>query len=47
MAQSCPLKWHGGKDAFQGKLARRILSLMPGHRPHVEPYAGGLAVLLD
>jgi DNA adenine methylase len=37
-----PLKWHGGKQY----LARRIVGLMPGHTHYVEPYAGGLAVLL-
>jgi DNA adenine methylase len=37
-----PLKWHGGKHY----LARRIVSLMPPHTHYVEPYAGGLAVLL-
>lgn len=37
-----PLKWHGGKHY----LARRLLELMPGHLHYVEPYAGGLAVLL-
>jgi DNA adenine methylase len=37
-----PLKWHGGKHY----LARRIVALMPPHRHYVEPYAGGLAVLL-
>jgi DNA adenine methylase len=37
-----PLKWHGGKHY----LARRIVDLMPPHLHYVEPYAGGLAVLL-
>jgi DNA adenine methylase len=37
-----PLKWHGGKHY----LARRIVALMPKHLHYVEPYAGGLAVLL-
>jgi DNA adenine methylase len=37
-----PLKWHGGKHY----LARRIVALMPRHMHYVEPYAGGLAVLL-
>lgn len=37
-----PLKWHGGKYY----LARRIVALMPPHLHYVEPYAGGLAVLL-
>jgi DNA adenine methylase len=38
-----PLKWHGGKHY----LAKRIVALMPRHRHYVEPYAGGLAVLLE
>lgn len=37
-----PLKWHGGKHY----LASRIIDLMPPHLHYVEPYAGGLAVLL-
>jgi hypothetical protein len=37
-----PLKWHGGKHY----LARRIVARMPPHIHYVEPYAGGLAVLL-
>jgi DNA adenine methylase len=37
-----PLKWHGGK----GYLASRIVELMPQHLHYVEPFAGGLAVLL-
>src|SRR5262245_50453610 len=37
-----PLKWHGGKHY----LARRIVGLMPPHTHYVEPYSGGLAVLL-
>jgi DNA adenine methylase len=37
-----PLKWHGGKHY----LAGRIVELMPPHLHYVEPYAGGLAVLL-
>jgi DNA adenine methylase len=37
-----PLKWHGGKHY----LARRIVALMPPHLHYVEPFAGGLAVLL-
>jgi len=36
----------GGKGAFNGKLAKWIVSLMPAHKHYVEPYAGGLAVLL-
>jgi DNA adenine methylase len=37
-----PLKWHGGKSY----LADRIVRLMPPHLHYVEPYAGGLSVLL-
>lgn len=42
MALSQPLKWHGGKHY----LAKRIVELMPPHTHYVEPYAGGLSVLL-
>lgn len=38
-----PLKWWGGKHY----LAKRIIALMPRHLHYVEPYAGGLAVLLE
>jgi DNA adenine methylase len=37
-----PLKWHGGKKY----LAPQIVALMPQHLHCVEPFAGGLAVLL-
>ena len=37
-----PLKWGGGKQP----LAARIVALMPPHKHYVEPFAGGLAVLL-
>jgi DNA adenine methylase len=37
-----PLKTHGGKHY----LAHRIVDLMPPHLHYVEPFAGGLAVLL-
>lgn len=37
-----PLKWHGGKHY----LANWVVSLMPRHLHYVEPYAGGLSVLL-
>jgi DNA adenine methylase len=37
-----PLKWHGGKHY----LASQIVALMPPHTHYVEPYAGGLTVLL-
>jgi DNA adenine methylase len=38
-----PLKWWGGKHY----LAKKIIDLMPRHLHFVEPYAGGLAVLLE
>jgi DNA adenine methylase len=37
-----PLKWHGGKTY----LAPQIVDRMPRHLKYVEPFAGGLAVLL-
>lgn len=37
-----PLKWHGGKHY----LAKQIIRLMPPHVHYVEPFGGGLAVLL-
>ena len=37
-----PLKTHGGKHY----LAQKIIALMPPHTHFVEPFAGGLAVLL-
>ena len=46
---SQPLKIHGGKGAFNGKLARWILSLFPPadmYDNYVETNAGGLSVLL-
>lgn len=36
------LKWHGGKHY----LAARIVALMPAHVHYVEPFAGGLSVML-
>lgn len=41
-----PLKWHGGKGGFHGKLAKWIISLMPDHVHYVEPFFGGGSVLL-
>ena len=38
-----PLKWWGGKTYF----AKKFIELMPPHLHYVEPYAGGLAVLLE
>ncbi|EMI55213.1 DNA adenine methylase [Rhodopirellula sallentina] len=38
-----PLKWHGGKHY----LAPKIIDLMPRHLHYVEPFGGGLAVLLN
>jgi hypothetical protein len=37
-----PIKWPGGKYY----LAQRVVALMPQHTHYVEPFAGGLAVLL-
>lgn len=41
-----PLKWHGGKGGYHGKLAKWIISLMPKHIHYVEPFFGGGSVLL-
>jgi DNA adenine methylase len=43
-----PLKCHGGKGAHHSRLARWIVDLMRAapHTHYVEPFAGGLAVLL-
>lgn len=38
-----PLKWYGGK----GPIARKIIEHMAEHTRYLEPYAGGLAVLLN
>lgn len=37
-----PLRWHGGKFY----LADQIVKMMPSHTRYVEPFAGGLNVLL-
>ena len=41
-AMIAPLKWHGGKHY----LAKKILALAPPHIHYVEPFAGGLHVML-
>lgn len=38
-----PLRWIGGKS----KLYSKIISIMPLHKCYVEPFAGGLWVLLN
>jgi DNA adenine methylase len=42
MKPNLPLKFHGGKVY----IASKIVELMPPHLHYVEPYAGGLSVLL-
>lgn len=39
---SSPIKYHGGKSY----LASRIVGIMPPHTHYVEPFAGGLSVML-
>lgn len=42
-----PLRWHGGKNAFSGKLAKWLVRLMDvDHTRFVDAYCGGLSVLL-
>lgn len=45
---SSPLRWHGGKGAFNGKLAKWLISLMARveHNRFVDAYFGGGTVLL-
>lgn len=38
-----PLRWIGGKS----KLYNKIISIMPEHKCYVEPFAGGLWILLN
>jgi DNA adenine methylase len=40
-----PIKRHGGKGGYHGKLARWIVSLMPPHVTFIEPFFGSGAVL--
>lgn len=42
MKLASPLKYHGGKSY----LATKIVAMMPPHTNYVEPFAGGLSVLL-
>lgn len=37
------IKWHGGKSY----LAKLLVAMMPPHLHYVEPYAGGLSVLME
>lgn len=39
-----PLKWHA--DGGKSYLAARLVAMMPPHLHYVEPFAGGLSVLL-
>ena len=42
MSIASPTKWHVGKHY----LAEKIVAMMPAHVHYVEPFAGGLSVLL-
>ena len=48
MSIASPLKWHGGKGAYNGKLAQWIIGKMPTPKPlhYVETHFGGGSVLL-
>ena len=43
MANARVLRWHGGK----GKLAPKIVPLLPKHHSYIELFGGGGAVLLE
>jgi DNA adenine methylase len=43
LSKLAALKWFGGKQNF----CQKIIDLMPTHKFYVEPYCGGLGVLLN